>query len=131
MGPVYAYLIEVLDAGGRPVFRIFYQDAAAPRAYESLPAARRADAVDVAIITVGNFRGRLFGVRDYPHALLDSLKPRRVVLGHWENFFRAPFEPLRVVPLTNTGELVRRVERSVGAGNWVTLQPLARERYVF
>ena len=131
MGPVYAYLIDVLDAGGAPVFRVLYQDAAAERAYESLPAARRADTVDVAIITVGNFKGWPFGVRDYPHALLDSLKPRRVVLGHWENFFRAPTDSLRVIPLTDTRELVRRVEGAVGAGNWVTLRPLAGERYVF
>jgi len=130
MGPVYAYLIEVLGAGGTPVFRVLYQDAASERAYESLPLARRADTVDVAIITVGNYRG-LFGVRDYPHALLDSLKPRRVVLGHWENFFRAPSDSLRVIPLTNTRELVRRVEGAVGPGNWVTLRPLAGERYVF
>jgi len=131
MGPVYAYLIEGLDAGGRPVFRVLYQDAASARAYESLPAGLAPGSVDVAIITAGNYRGRLFGVRDYPHALLDSLRPRRVVLGHWENFFREPSEALRVIPMTDTRELVRRVERSVGAGNWVTLQPLARERYVF
>ena len=36
-GQVYAYLIDLLDAGGKPVFRIFYQDAAASPEHAALP----------------------------------------------------------------------------------------------
>jgi hypothetical protein len=133
MGPVYAYLIDVTTADDttRPAFRVFYQDAAARDRHARLPpfAARDSLPVDVAIVCVGNFQN--LHARDYPRAMLRQLRPRHVVLGHWEDFFRAASDSLRVIPFTDTGELVRRVERSVGAGNWVTLQPLARERYVF
>jgi L-ascorbate metabolism protein UlaG (beta-lactamase superfamily) len=131
-GPVYAYLIDVTDAADttRPAFRVFYQDAAAKAEYAVLPKFAGADArpVDVAIVCVGNFDS--YHSPRYPEPTLRALQPRHVVLGHWENFFRAPEPPFAVLPATKTRELVRRVEAVVGR-SWVTLEPFASQRYLF
>jgi hypothetical protein len=123
LGEPYAYLIDVLDSGNRPVFRIFYQDAAAEPQYEKLPPLAPDDrrAVDVAIICAGNFGN----AHEYPTALLDSITPKYVVVGHWENFFQAPLPPFGAIPFNSSSELEKRVSHGV-ASNWVTPEPRAR-----
>ena len=107
-GETYAYLIDFLDrAGGRPVFRIYYQDSAShPRTgiMPDLPA-RDAAPVDVAILCVASFSQ----VDDYPEHILRNVKPRAIVGGHWEDFlFRAYGSPARPVPLTSVETFHRR-----------------------
>jgi beta-lactamase family protein len=122
-GQVYAYLIDLLDASGRPVFRIFYQDAAAGPEHATLPPLAPADrrVVDVAIICAGNFGN----VADYPTALLRNLAPKRVVVGHWEDFFRTSYPPFRGISFTDTQTLSARLRETVG-DRWVTPEPGAR-----
>jgi hypothetical protein len=122
MGEPYAYLVDVLDAANRPLFRIFYQDAAAEPEYSAVPPLAPEDqrSVDVAIICAGNFGN----ARDYPTALLDHVKPRYVVVGHWENFFQSPLPPFEAIPFNSSSELAKRVSHGVDA-NWVTPEPRA------
>ena len=124
-GDPYAWVIDVMQDSGAVAFRIFYQDAAARREFIHLPPAIARDPVDVAIVTVGSYGN----VEGYPQSVAEQLDPRYLVLGHWENFFRHTGD-LRVVPNSNTRELVSRLERSVG-GRWVTPAPGATLRFLY
>ena len=95
-GQTYAFLIDFLDARGNVEFRVYYQDAASKPGFGILPELEGRDAapVDVAILCVAAFDQ----VDNNPEHVLDSVKPRRVVGGHWEDFFlrsykARPFRP--------------------------------------
>ena len=128
LGEDYAYLIDVTGADGRPIFRIFYQDAAAEPRYSVLPPLLGDDErpVDVAIICAGNY-GYATG---YPTALLQAIKPKHVVIGHWEDFFRPPLPAYEAIRLTDTYRLAALVEEKQH-GAWVTPEPRARIVYRF
>lgn len=113
-GETYAYLIDYMAAPDSVAFRIYFQDAvaAAPAglAPESLLAERR---VDLAVLVPATFDQ----VDWHPEALIESLDPRWVVLGHWEDFFTPVDEPTRSIRLTDIGHFEARLER-VFAGRW-------------
>lgn len=109
-GEVYAYLIDVIAPDSTPVFRIYYQDAAADSQHVGIPMTAAADLrpIDIAIMTVGNYQA----VANNPQVLIESVKPTFVILSHWEDFFRGPDDPLAVIPGTDTEELMRRIGRA-------------------
>src|SRR5437868_5674254 len=84
-GEPVSYIIDLLDDRGQTTFRIFYQDAVSHPLDVVLPPFARADQhqIDVAIICAGNFKK----LTDYPTLLLAALRPRYVIVGHWEDFF--------------------------------------------
>lgn len=127
-GEVYAYLIDLLDAAGAPVFRILFQDAAAEPEFSVLPplAERDQRRVDVAIICAGNFEN----AEDYPSALLRNLSPKHVIVSHWENFFERAYPPIRGISFTDTKKLEQRI-RTVMGDRWVTPEPMSRITYRF
>jgi hypothetical protein len=89
-GQSMAWLIDLLDEKGRPVYRIHYQDSAAPAPCGILPTWPDTKAVDVEILSVGSWSK----ATQYPDQLLRATRPRVVLLGHWENFFgNNPHEP--------------------------------------
>jgi len=126
LGEPYAYLIDVMGADGKPAFRIFFQDAAAEPEFGQLPPLPEGDQrpVDVVIICAGNFDY----ATAYPTLLLRQLKPKHVVVGHWEDFFRAPLPAYQAIPLTDTYRLARRIQEEQH-GAWVTPVPLASVLY--
>jgi hypothetical protein len=67
-------------------------------------------AVDVAFLCAAsaNF------VKPYPVDILNTLKPKRTVFIHWEDFFREPldFDGARFVRLTNFRKFNRRLKRN-------------------
>ncbi len=82
-GPMYAYLVDFLQ-DERVVFRIHYQDAASNPELGFIPGAvLREHPVDLAILCLGASEQ----VKQYPERLLEQMKPRHIVLGHWEHFF--------------------------------------------
>jgi L-ascorbate metabolism protein UlaG (beta-lactamase superfamily) len=113
-GETYAFLIDFLAAGDSVAFRVFYQDAVAEPPFglapDSLIAERR---VDVAILVPSTFEE----VPWHPEASLENLNPRRVLLGHWEDFFVPVTDPMRPSPMTDHREFDRRLER-VFDGEW-------------
>lgn len=123
VGEPVSYIIDVLDTTGRPVFRIFYQDAATRPLDVVLPPFTVEDQrpVDVAIVCAGNFKK----VGDYPTLLLAALRPKYVILGHWEDFFHDPLDEPTPVRLTDTIELATRLDQ-LGPGRWITLVPGGR-----
>lgn len=124
-GDTYAFLVDFLDAQGGVVFRVYYQDAVAapPRglAPDSLVATHP---VDVAILVPATFDQ----VDWHPEAFVENLRPRWVLLGHWENFFISPDEPTRSIFLTDLRHFTHRLER-VLPGRWYL--PDRWTRFVF
>lgn len=115
-GRTFAFLIDFMSAA-RPdsvAFRIYYQDAVAPPpagfAPDELIAQRP---VDAAILVPATFDQ----VDWHPEAFVENLRPRWVLLGHWEDFFRDYDAPTRSVALTDEAHFVGRLER-VFDGEW-------------
>jgi len=125
MGDPYAYIIDVLDSRGIPVFRILFQDAASRPVDAMLPPFAPSDArpVDVAIICAGNFEN----VESYPQVLAGAVRPRFMFVGHWEDFFKSMDKPATPMRFTNTAELHDRLD-TVMRGRWYTPEPGGRIR---
>jgi hypothetical protein len=112
-GQTLAYLIDFLSPDGKTVdFRIHYQDAAstfplgAPPDLDQLEDQRP---VDLAIVCVPGYSQ----VKNYPEAILHQLKPRFVVMIHWENFFELlpdDSRDLRTVPTVNVARFIEIVQ---------------------
>jgi len=109
LGDTYAYLIDFLDEAGKPVFRVYYQDTATPPTYGYVPDALVADkAVDVALLCGAGFDW----VKDNPAGIMKNTKPRYVIFGHWESFFRPQTRrPLQTLPYFNYYDLVARMAK--------------------
>lgn len=89
-GQTLAWLVDLLDEQGRPVYRLHYQDAASTPPLGLPPQLPDTKAVGVAILCVGAWNQ----VPAYPAVLLDRLQPNLAVLGHWEDFFgNDPHQP--------------------------------------
>jgi len=118
-GQTLAYLIDFLGADGKTVeFRIHYQDAAStpplgfPPRFNEPPDQRP---VDLAIVCMPGFDQ----VKDYPKEILERLKPRFVIIIHWENFFALlPDDPrdLRVVPTVNAERFLASLKSALPEG---------------
>lgn len=126
-GRTFAYALEFAGPAGQVVLRVVLHDAAA-----TPPAVQRAaaswgptTAPAVVIMSAANFDQ----VPDYPGSLIAALQPAHVLLGHWEDFFRSPEQPPRVVRGIEAPELVRRLTH---AGQpWSALEPGATLRLLF
>jgi len=131
-GEVLSFLIDFLDADARPVFRIHVQDAASHPRLGFPPAAALAERpIDLAVICAGAHAQ----VDDYPDALIRELAPRHILISHWEDFFRAPDAPLRVVPATDLPALLERIEEALPSApaklppRWTLPEPGAQIRF--
>jgi len=115
-GPTYAFLVDFLDPDGSVAFRVYYQDAVvqAPLGFapDSLVAER---SVDVAIFVPATFDQ----VDWHPEAFVENLRPRWVLLGHWEDFFRPPTAPTRSILLTDIQHFRNRLERVHAGPSWL------------
>ena len=113
-GEAVAFLIDFHDEEGEVRYRIYYQDAvvAAPwgfapdRLIEEHP-------VDLAILVPATFDQ----VEWHPEAFIEHLRPGRVLLGHWEDFFVPMDTRTQSVRLLDVGHFERRLER-VFDGEW-------------
>ena len=114
-GETYAFLIDFLDSTGDVVFRIYYQDAVAPPPWGLAPESVIAERpVDVAILVPATFEE----VPWHPETVVGNLRPRRVLLGHWEDFFQPFDEPAEPVPLTDLAEFEERLRRVFQGPVW-------------
>lgn len=93
-------MIDLLSNTGTTLFRIYYQDSANPEG-EGVPKLVQEDAepYDLAVLVMASYRF----VRNHPGSIIGSLKPRHVLVIHYEHFFQDCSEPVRFVfPLTNS-----------------------------
>jgi hypothetical protein len=82
-GTTLAFLIDLLDDAGRPAYRIHYQDSASNPPFGFPPLIADGKDVDVMIMCAASTSQ----VSQYPDALLRYLHPRKLLIGHWEDFF--------------------------------------------
>lgn len=102
LGEPYAFLIDFLARGDTttPRFRVYFQDAPSEPPAGFPPASLAsagAKGIDVALLCVATARN----VRYTPDSLLAVLRPRYVVAGHWESFFRQQTLPLELNPASD------------------------------
>lgn len=106
-GPVSAFLIDLVDEAGRTAIRLHVQDAASrpPLGFPSRALDSRH--VDVAVVCVGGAEK----IIEYPGDLLKVIRPRMVLLTHWEDFFRSPARRPRVVRGSDLSKFVTAVDQ--------------------
>lgn len=114
LGDTWAYLIDLLDERGEVVFRIHYMDAAAGADEKrSLARLAREKSVDVHVACVPGYHY----VSEYPEWAIEQGEARFVMLGHWEDFFRARQRRLKPVTFVlderRLNDFVRRVEAAI------------------
>ena len=127
-GQTFAFVIDLLGPDDVYDFRIHYQDTASSPPYGFPPPFGGDDALpyDVAILCVAAFAR----VRDYPEGILRELRPRHVILGHWESFFRGQDRSFKPVTRTDTRDFVARLESALSDGaQWTTPEPGASVRF--
>jgi hypothetical protein len=127
LGEPYAYIIDVLSMTTRvPVFRLYFQDAPAepPLGFPSddLLAER---AVDLAVLCAATSSN----VSNTPDSLLKVLRPREVLVAHWEDFFRSQTRPVQLSPGTNLPAFMKSLNRSLRGTRWVMPLPQATFRF--
>jgi hypothetical protein len=124
LGEPYAFIIDVLSAKV-PVLRIYFQDAPSdpPLGFPSpnVLAQRRIDLAILCAATSSN-------VARAPDSLLAVIKPREVLVTHWESFFRSQGEPIRIGVGTNLRDFVHSLRRS-GITSWVVPLPQTEFRF--
>ncbi|HSW29230.1 MAG TPA: hypothetical protein VLH75_07010 [Longimicrobiales bacterium] len=118
-GPTYAFLVDFLDAAGGVAFRLYYQDAVAAPPFGFAPQALMDERpVDAAILVPATFDQ----VEWHPEALVANLRPRWILLGHWEDFFVPPSAPARPVMLTDLGHFRERLGRVYAGESWLPVR---------
>jgi len=100
-GQTYAFIIDLMD-GDKIQYRIYYNDAAANWPL-GIPTGIPDHPYDLAIICMASFDF----VKLYPSALLGAIKPRHVVLSHYENFFSKSEGRWEFVPLLTDAKAAR------------------------
>ena len=105
-GQTHAFIIDIMR-DDKPVFRIHYQDSASNPKLGFPPDLGDDKRVDVAIVCMASF-GNVDG---YPNELLTALKPRHVLVGHWESFFTKG--ELTSVPFTSTRDFAEALTKAL------------------
>lgn len=116
-GQVLAWLVDLLDDQRRPVYRIHYLDSASSPPYGMPPVRKNDKRVDVQILAVSSWRN----VHNYPVVLLKTIRPRLVVLGHWENFIGTDPSHAEPMPLQGVEEMVELTLKNVPPGTSVKM----------
>jgi len=128
LGEPYSYMIDVLgDDRKHTVFRIYFQDAPSEPPLGFPPDALLAERpIDLAVLCAATSSN----VSHTPDSLLTVLKPRHVMLGHWEDFFRSQTLPLQLGPGTDLEALQESLRKSLPASvDWV--MPLPQRTFRF
>lgn len=115
-GQTLAYLIDFLDDGGAPRYRIYYQDAPTNAPLGHVPAAFLAQkSVDVALLCVGNYDA----VTHDPEDAIAGLTPRYALGGHWEDFFISASDPPQPIPFLDVASWVTRAQAALPPQNGI------------
>ncbi|MFJ5240556.1 MBL fold metallo-hydrolase [Pseudomonas neuropathica] len=102
-----AWVIDLLDDSGRPIYRIHYQDSAAEPPWGFPPVIADSKGFDVEILCAASWDK----VAYYPIGLLRVTRPKKVLIGHWENFFGNDLQkPARTIPLQKYQQLMEHLK---------------------
>ncbi len=131
-GVNYNFMIDFLNAEDSIVFRIFSHAGAAANAPVGFPppSPNSRDAstvlaekkVDILLLCGANFNQ----VKGYPEGLVTHIKPEKIIVAHWEDFFTPIPELLkkpRVVPMTNIPKFIKILKKTMSE-NGIDPQPI-------
>jgi L-ascorbate metabolism protein UlaG (beta-lactamase superfamily) len=113
-GKPYAYLIDIMS-GDEVSFRLMVQTSASNEASANLPdSLLKAKGVDVLVMPVALYSK----TPGYPASVLNIVKPKYSIIGHWENFFK-PYKkltnkPYQVAGGTDVMAFAKTMEQLVG-----------------
>jgi L-ascorbate metabolism protein UlaG (beta-lactamase superfamily) len=125
-GTALAFVIDLLSPDRQQVrYRIYYQDSSSPEGKGEIPDVVTADGrpVDLAILCMASYNW----AAGAPGALLRQMKPRHVLVTHYEDFFRSRDKPLRFVPLLSNrlaNNFLGTVEESLRRGGRLPRGPV-------
>ena len=128
LGEEYSYIIDVLsDVSRKPIFRIYFQDAASQPPL-GFPSREILDerTVDVAVLCAASSSN----VKNTPDSLLSVLKPRAVIVSHWESFFRSQSRPIETGRATDLNAIAVSLRRSLPPSTaWAAPLPQTKFRF--
>lgn len=121
-GQTLSFLIDVMRDGAQPNnpgYRIFVQTAASDPPDSPLPEELlKQKSVDLAVITAGNFDN----AENYPGAWLEYLKPKRVLIAHYEPFWKPiNIDSMELMPTLDMDQLLERINKHVDSPDRVYL----------
>ena len=109
-GRTFSYILDVMDdTGKKPELRIFIQSSSCKPPY-GFPPKEVLDEkpVDVAFLGVASSDW----VKPYPKEILEHLRPEKIVLIHWEDFFRNFYKKKqKTVRLTHMKRFMRELRK--------------------
>ncbi len=127
-GKSLAFLVDVLREDGSVGLRLYYQDAIPREPAGTLPPEVLAEApVDVALLVPASFAE----VRWHPESLVENLRPRTVVVQHWESFFDPALAPPEPVAFTILPHFMERLHRVMDCGEACISVPTPGTRLVY
>ncbi len=109
LGDTYAYLIDFKGENHTIEYRIFVMSSAAPPKYSWLPEDLLSEhPVNLAILGAASFEY----VANYPEGIVDHLNPEKIIICHWEDFFRDyQSKTKRIVRFTNVKKFINRLNK--------------------
>lgn len=127
-GQTLSFVIDFMD-GDKVAYRTYYQDSASEPGTGLMPIFAKEDRhrVDLTILCPAAFAQ----VDDYPESILESTKPKKVLLGHWEDFFGntedIPTGHQDFIRATDSDEFFERLEASMPKdASWVMPYPFVK-----
>ena len=123
-GMNYNFMIDFLNANGSIAFRIFSNAGAS--ANEPIgfppPSVLNQKKVDILLLCGANYDQ----VKGYPEKLVSLIKPEKIFVAHWENFFK-PIPKLlkkpQTVPMTNIPQFLK-ILKSTMTENGIEPKPI-------
>ncbi len=108
-GKTYSFLLDILGADKKPELRLFIQSSSCEAPYGFPPSEiLKERPVDIAFIGVASAQN----IGRYPEDILNYLRPQKVVLIHWEDFFRELYsKKLKSVRGTNIHKFIRHLRK--------------------
>lgn len=105
-GNTFSFVVDYLDQQNNIELRLFIQSSSCNPMYGIPPKTLPEHKVDIALLGVASYDASSL----YPQVLLDSLKPKKVVWIHWEDFFRKYTKEPKTVRATDVPAFFQKDE---------------------
>ncbi|MCZ6690624.1 MAG: MBL fold metallo-hydrolase [Planctomycetota bacterium] len=116
-GRTLTYVIQFMDESGEnSKFTIFYADSASG-GMRGLPDLDETGDIDLAILTVAAWKN----VDDYVETKLKCLKPKHVILTHYDDFFMEPEEEMEFLTMAYMTDFLKEIQETAREANLPTV----------
>lgn len=121
-GETYSFLVDFIETD---TLRVFIQTSASQHPFGCPPSDEiKKKKVDVAVLCYAS----ALNVENYPNAVINFLKPEKLVFVHWEDFFRTPesFHDQRLVRRTNPKKVREQIDKLGKTNDFMMPKPGTR-----